>query len=146
MRSILLTSLLLFSSSILAKNFTLLSEAKGKTPLLDVMESHVTKANALNQDLYIQITATWCGPCKRLQAAMPNELMQEAFAGTYIVKLDADEWKEDFSSIDITIKAVPTFYQVTSEAKAGNYTVNGGAWAEDIPENMAPVLKTYFKN
>jgi thiol-disulfide isomerase/thioredoxin len=142
----LLISLLIFSSSILAKNFTLLTETKGKVPLLNVMESHVSKANELNQDLYIQITATWCGPCKRLQASMPHKLMQEAFTGTYVVKLDADEWKEDFASINITIKAVPTFYLITDNGKASNYTVNGGAWAEDIPKNMAPVLKAYFKN
>jgi thiol-disulfide isomerase/thioredoxin len=136
--------LLLISTSLFADDFTILEEKKGEIKLLTLMQAHVKKAQELKQKLFIQITATWCGPCKRLQAAMPDDLMQDAFAGTYIVKLDADEWEDDFSQINIKINAVPVFFKVDADGKATDYTVNGGAWAEDIAINMAPPLKAYF--
>lgn len=142
MKSLLL--LLLISTPLFAGDFTILEEKKSKTDLLTVMQSHVKKAKELKQKLFIQITATWCGPCKRLQAAMPDKLMQDAFSGTYIVKLDADEWEDDFSQINIKIKAVPVFFKVNSKGKATKYSLDGGAWAEDIAINMAPPLKAYF--
>ncbi len=136
--------LLLLSTPLFAGDFTILEENKSSTPLLTLMQKHVKKAQELKQKLFIQITATWCGPCKRLQAAMPNKLMQEAFAGTYIVKLDADEWEDDFAQINIKINAVPVFFKVDTNGKATDYSINGGAWAEDIAKNMAPPLKAYF--
>lgn len=142
MNSLLL--LLLISTPLFAGDFTILEENKSKTDLLTIMQGHVKKARELNQKLFIQITATWCGPCKRLQAAMPDKLMQDAFAGTYIVKLDADEWEDDFAQINIKVNAVPVFFKVDAQGKATNYSVNGGAWAEDIAKNMAPPLKAYF--
>lgn len=136
--------LLFLSTPLFAGDFTILEEKKDDTELLTIMQGHVKKARELNQKLFIQITATWCGPCKRLQAAMLDKLMQDAFAGTYIVKLDADEWEDDFSQINIKVNAVPVFFKVDTQGKATNYTVNGGAWAEDIAKNMAPPLKAYF--
>jgi hypothetical protein len=40
---------------------------------------------------------------------------------------------------------IPVFYALNSAARPTGKTINGGAWGEDIPKNMAPPLKIYFR-
>ena len=45
----------------------------------------------------MQIYGDWCGPCRALRAALPDPLMQDAFAGTWVVMMDTQNWGDAVS-------------------------------------------------
>ncbi len=124
--------------------FTLVDLEKTEKPLIQSMLEHRVIAEKKNQQIFVQITAEWCTPCKKLRASMDDIMLRRAFNGTYIVRVDADIWEDELPEINIDLKAVPVFYALSEEGKATSYTINGGAWGEDIPKNMAPPLFDYF--
>lgn len=113
--------------------------------LKELIVGKLQDAKTENLKAFIQITAEWCTPCKKLRASMNHKLMQSAFSGAFIIRIDADEWEKELPSIGINVQAVPVFFEVGNDGKVTSYTINGGAWGEDIPENMAPPLAEYFR-
>lgn len=103
-------------------------------------------AEARRQGLtaYVQFTAEWCGPCKRLRASLGDPAMADAFRGTYLLRLDADQWKRKLGDTGLRPSALPIFFALDTQGRATGASVDGGAWKEDIPANMAPPLKAFF--
>jgi len=113
--------------------------------LADLLKREVKKAKAAGRTPFVEIGATWCGPCKKLEAALGDSLMTDAFAGTYIIHLDLDAWKKDLTTFGLTSPAVPVFFAIDSVGHAIGPKIDGGAWGEDIPQNMAPPLRQFFQ-
>lgn len=95
----------------------------------------------------VEFDADWCPPCvainKHLDAK--NELMLNAYDGTYIIKLDVDEWGWDGGRIEnFTFSAIPIYFKLDGQGKQTGEFIDGGAWNEDIPVNIAPVMNTFF--
>src|SRR5689334_17317649 len=62
--------------------------------LQTMLRSEAQKATSLGQMPVVEFDATWCPPCQAIDKAIKakNELMLKAYSGTYIIKLDVDEW------------------------------------------------------
>ena len=105
------------------------------------------KAAALDQIPVVEFDATWCPPCQAIDKAIKakNELMLNAYAGTYIIKLDVDEWGWGDSRLhSFEFSAIPVYFKLDSEGNQTGEVIDGGAWGEDIPENIAPVMDNFF--
>jgi thiol-disulfide isomerase/thioredoxin len=145
-RSCLLTAAaLLMSAAVAAAPVTVADHKPAKIPLQQLLQQEVHKARQLGQVPVVQITAEWCGPCKKLRASMGNPLMQTAFAGTYVIRLDMDAWMTQLESAGLKVEAVPMFFAMNSTGRPTGKTVSGAAWGEDIPANMAPPLQKFFR-
>jgi thiol-disulfide isomerase/thioredoxin len=103
----------------------------------------IIKAKELKLTPFIQVSAAWCGPCKRLHSSMADPLMIDAFQGTYLIKLDADKWREVLKGTAYSPNGIPAFIAMDDTGKPVG-KIDGGAWGEDIPKNMAPPLKRFF--
>lgn len=106
-------------------------------------------ARAKQEDLkpFVQFTAVWCGPCRDLQASMNDPLMVEAFAKTFIIQINADDFTDkQFAAAGFTLDGIPAFYELDEQGKPTGRLVDGGAWEDNIPANMAPVLRKFFNN
>jgi thiol:disulfide interchange protein len=119
--------------------------APGQGVLTELLQTEVTAAAALGKVPFVQMTAEWCVPCKKLRASLGDPLMQAAFAGTYIIQVDADAWKDELDKAGFDHPAIPVFFAVDAEAHPTGVKIDGGAWGEDIPRNMAPPLERFFK-
>lgn len=110
----------------------------------DVLEEERIKAASQGRKAYIQLYADWCNPCRALRDGMSDPRMQDAFAGTYIVRLQLNHWDARIRPMvgegDLSI---PAFYEITEGGHLGR-KISGTAWGEDTVENMAPPLKAYF--
>jgi thiol-disulfide isomerase/thioredoxin len=113
----------------------------GELPAL--LKAEAARAKAQNLTPVVEITAPWCGPCQELKASMDDPLMKDAFAGTYIIHVDNDTWKPQFAAAGLDVKGIPAFFLLDDDGKAVA-RIDGGAWEENIPKNMAPPLKTFF--
>jgi thiol-disulfide isomerase/thioredoxin len=115
--------------------------------LQTMLATEAQKATALGQMPVVEFDATWCPPCQAIDRAIKanNELILNAYAGTYIIRLDVDEWGWGDSRIhDFSFDAIPIFFKLDTEGKQTGEVIDGGAWGEDIPENIAPVMDEFF--
>jgi thiol-disulfide isomerase/thioredoxin len=115
--------------------------------LQTMLASEAQEATALGQIPVVEFDATWCPPCQAIDKAIKakNDLMLDAYAGTYIIKLDVDEWGwGDSRKHDFQFEGIPVYFKLDPEGKLTGEVIDGGAWGEDIPENIAPVMDKFF--
>ena len=70
--------------------------------------------------------------------------MIDAFSGTYIIQLDFDEWERQLSDSGFYVPGIPAYYEVDAEGFSTGRMITGGAWGEDVAENIAPPMKAFF--
>jgi thiol-disulfide isomerase/thioredoxin len=115
--------------------------------LQTMLADQAQKAAALGQMPVVEFDATWCPPCQAIDKAIKanNELMLSAYKGTYIIKLDVDEWGWKNSKVqDFQFDGIPVYFKLDSEGRQTGGVIDGSAWGEDIPENIAPVMDKFF--
>jgi thiol-disulfide isomerase/thioredoxin len=115
--------------------------------LQTMLAGEAQKALGLGQIPLVEFDATWCPPCVAIDSALEskNELMLKAYHGTYIIKLDVDEWGWSNSGVeDFRFNAIPVYFKLDSEGHQTGEVIDGGAWGKDIPENIAPVMDEFF--
>jgi|HubBroStandDraft_6_1064221.scaffolds.fasta_scaffold798192_2 hypothetical protein len=116
---------------------------QGKLP--NVLKAEIAKAITAGRTPFVELGATWCGPCNHLKASLGDKRMIDAFSGTYIVHLDVDDWKGQLAPLGFVSNGIPAFFAIDANGKATGQVITGDAWGEDIPENMAPPLKEFFR-
>lgn len=112
--------------------------------LTTLLAQEAAKAAALGQSPVVEFDATWCPPCQAIDSALAeqNKLMLDAYAGMYIVKLDVDEWGWNIGSFKFD--GIPVYFKLDGNGVPTGEMIDGGAWGEDIPENIAPVMDKFF--
>lgn len=90
--------------------------------------------------------ASWCGPSIEFKESLPDPLMQDALNNVTLIVIDtdADAEKEQVAT-RFNVRNIPTFIRLDNTGKFIK-KVDGGAWAENIPANMAPVLKAFINS
>ena len=63
----------------------------------------------------------------------------------YVIRLDVDAWHDQLKPLGFVSDGIPAVFAIDPAGKATGPVITGGAWGEDIPENMAPPLKTFFR-
>ncbi|HSB01889.1 MAG TPA: hypothetical protein VLE49_14660 [Anaerolineales bacterium] len=105
------------------------------------------KAMALGQMPVVEFDAKWCPPCRVIDEGLKdkNELLLKAYAGTYIIKLDVDEWGWGNSKFhDFEFDGIPVYFKLDAQGKPTGEVIDGNAWGDNIPENIAPPMDEFF--
>ena len=95
---------------------------------------------------YAFLHADWCGPCKAIEKTHDADpKMVAAFKGTAIAMLDVDAVGTDkLDAAGLSSGVIPVFYKLDANGKPTGEKIDGGAWGDNIPENMAPPLDRFF--
>lgn len=125
--------------------FTLVRLKASDGQLEPLLKAEVQKAKQQKRQPFVEFYADWCPPCQALRQNLSDPRMIEAFEGTYIIQLNLDEWKGQLSQTDFVVPGIPMFFEIDEAGKPTGRVITGGAWGEDIPENMAPPLKSFFR-
>lgn len=112
--------------------------------LSSLLATEAQKAIKIGQLPVVEFDATWCPPCQAIDKHLEekNELMLKAYDGVYIIKLDVDEW--GWNVAGFKFDAIPVYFKLDSQGQATGEVIDGGAWNEDIPKNIAPVMDQFF--
>jgi thiol-disulfide isomerase/thioredoxin len=124
--------------------FSVIVIGSGNAKLKDILQAEAQKALALGRHPYVEFYADWCPPCNAIKKNLGNPLMVEAFAGTYIIKLDTDVWGDKLSGLGLYVPGIPAFYELDENGKPTGRMITGAAWGEDVPANIAPPMKAFF--
>lgn len=117
--------------------------AKPDDDLASILKAEFAKARAMGRTPFVELGAAWCGSCKSVAANLGDKRMRDAFTGTYIIRLDVDQWKKKLTPVGLVTNEIPAFFPIDDQGKAIG-PVKIGDWGEDTPENMAPALKKFF--
>ena len=128
------------------KDFTRVRLHHGDGDLSALIKAEAAKAVAAKRHPFLEFDATWCPPCIAIGQSLDtgDALMVDAFSGTAIIQVDIDDWKNDLAGAGYTVQAIPIYYELDASGRSTGRTVDGGAWGDNIPENMAPPLKAFF--
>jgi thiol-disulfide isomerase/thioredoxin len=128
------------------ESFSLVALHPEQGELKAMLTAHAGRAAAIDRNPFVEFSADWCPPCVALANSLTDQRMVDAFRGTYIIRLDFDEWKDRLSGTGFTVVGVPTFFELDGAGAPTGRVITGAAWGEDIPENMAPTLRAFFRN
>lgn len=109
-----------------------------------MIRDEAIKATAQGLKPFVYFYADWCSHCRAVAKHMNDKRMLDAYLGTYIIAVNVDDWENDISESDFAIRGVPTFYPIDSEGTPKGQKITSAEWDDDIPENMAPILKKFF--
>lgn len=101
-------------------------------------------ARAKGQVMLMMTTGRDCGPCRGVDAALDDPLVQQALAGVRLVRVDLRVFKEELAELQMPTNLYPAFFLLGPDMvpKDG---IHGGEWDEDIPKNIAPVLGAFAR-
>jgi hypothetical protein len=119
----------------------------GDGDLQTLLVQEAQKATELGLMPIVEFDATWCPPCQAIDEGLEskNELMLEAYAGTYIIRLDVDEWGWSDSKLhDFDFDGIPVYFKLDENGQSTGEVIDGDAWGENIPENIAPPMDEFF--
>ena len=112
-----------------------------------MLKTEAQKATSQGLMPVAEFDATWCPPCQAIDTALKekNELMVNAYDGTYIIKLDVDEWEWDDGRVqNFAFDGIPVYFKLDADGKQTGEVIDGNAWGDNIPENMAPPMDEFF--
>src|SRR5262249_20187743 len=89
---------------------TELAPTHGHLPPLLVMQIEPARTKHLRPLVYFY--ADWCPPCRAFQENMYESRMKEALKGTFLVKLNLDDWHDKLKDTGFTVKSIPQFYLI----------------------------------
>ncbi|MEZ0397381.1 MAG: hypothetical protein ABWK53_13250 [Anaerolineales bacterium] len=71
--------------------------------------------------------------------------MLEAFAGIYLIAMNVDEWGWSHPGFPALAEGIPLFYRLDAGGQPTGDWINGNAWGENTPENIAAAMRPWLQ-
>jgi hypothetical protein len=110
--------------------------------LANQLSAELRKAGEDKRRLVLWTVRKDCKPCDGVAAALPDARMQKALAGVRLVRVDVREFFVELERLHVPTDSVPGFSLIGAENHVVDY-VHGGEWDDDVPANIAPVLRAF---
>jgi hypothetical protein len=118
-------------------------DPEAKRTFRQQLADEVRRAATAHQTVVVMTSARWCGVCKEIQAALPDPRMQAALMNVDLVRVDVDDFDDELRAAGMLEDTLPWFYKVDATLHPAD-AISAGEWDENIPLNMAPVLKSFL--
>lgn len=90
----------------------------------------------------LYFSADWCGPSVDFKKSLSDPLMKDALNNVTLIEIDTDNDSENYAA-RYNARNIPLFVKVDLQGKSLG-AIDGGAWDENIPANMAPPMKAFI--
>ena len=111
-------------------------------PLDQALTAQRALANVKQQTLLVMLTGATCTPCRGVDAALNNPMMQEALASVRLVRIDLKVFREELAELSMPTNIYPAFLLLDAEMRPLD-GIHGGEWDADIAKNIAPILDAF---
>lgn len=112
--------------------------------LADELARQRAAADAAGQKLVVMTTASRCDPCRGVDSALADPLLQTALARVRLVRVDIPAFYEELAGLRIPHERFPGFFFVGPDLSPRD-GIDGGEWDDDIARNIAPVLGAFVR-
>jgi hypothetical protein len=123
---------------------TVIDEGKATASLTEELARQRAEAAKEHETLMLMTTATRCDPCRGVDGALSDPLMQTALARVRLVRVDIEVFHEDLEGLRIPHDKVPGFFLLALDLTPRD-GINGGEWDDDVAGNIAPVLGAFVR-
>ncbi|HEU0032541.1 MAG TPA: hypothetical protein VFQ53_18040 [Kofleriaceae bacterium] len=114
-------------------------------PLARTLADEAAAATRAGKKPHAYLHADWCPPCVEIGKTRDQPKMKAAFAGTHIIAIDVDRVDpKQVEAAGLKSSVLPIFYRLDDHGRPTGATIDGGAWGDNIPDNMAPPLAAFF--
>lgn len=97
-----------------------------------------------DETLVVMVTRDACKPCRGVDKALADPLMQAALTRTRLIRIDSDVFKEDLEGLSMNASGVPAFFLLAVDLTPRD-AIDGGEWDDDVAANIAPVLGAFVR-
>jgi hypothetical protein len=103
-------------------------------------------AATLHQRPYAELTSRLCAACHWLEHGLTEASVKQAFAGTYLVRIDVDRWQGrlEGTGLDRHSGPMPAFIALSPEGRAFGEWADPDDWRTDVPQRAAATLAVFF--
>ncbi len=117
-----------------------LSSAELKEALLQQYRLARTKG----QTLLLMVTSTDCNPCRGVDKSLADPLMQAALRNVRLVRVELKVFREELAALRLQTNVLPVFALPGPDLTPRD-AIHGGEWDDDVPQNIAPVLRSFLR-
>jgi hypothetical protein len=110
----------------------------------DEIDRERVRAMRAEERLVLWLVVEDCKPCNAVESSLSSPDVQRALGHARLIRLDAAEFLAELSRLGIPMDAFPSFVLLGPDGHATDY-VDGSEWDEDLPQNIAPVLKNFVE-
>lgn len=113
--------------------------------LLPLLRAEAGRAKKRGLAPFVEFYADWCAPCKVLAKSMSDARVADAFRGTYVIKLNLDDWQDKLAGTGFDPRVIPAFYALDEEGRPTGRKIDEKAWKKTTPATIAGPLAAFFR-
>jgi hypothetical protein len=117
-------------------------DPRAKRSFRQQLSAEYAQAKAAHQVVILMTDEDPCSVCREFEAALTDTRMQSALANVDLVRVDIDAFRDELRAADMLEPTLPWFYKLDSTLRPVD-AISAGEWDDNVPENMAPVLKSF---
>jgi thiol-disulfide isomerase/thioredoxin len=126
--------------------FVLTELAPTQGDLTPLLRTAAERAREKGLRPVIEFYADWCPPCRAFDAGMRTPEITGALAGTYLVKLNMDDWHDKLKDTGFTVRSIPSFFFIGTDGRPAGKMLDGDKWGSKItPARMGEALRAWLR-
>jgi thiol-disulfide isomerase/thioredoxin len=113
-------------------------------PLEDQLTAIAARATREDRPATVELWASWCPPCKRLDRLLAGGAVADALRGTILVRVDVDMFDDELNALGFTAPEIPSMYRLDGRGRPRGKPLSGADWTKRPEPEIAAALRTFL--
>lgn len=101
------------------------------------------QAKADGRTAVVELWASWCPPCKKLDQLVRAGPVAEAVANAVLIRVDTDVFGDELNALGYTAPEIPSLYHVDGRGKPRGKPMSGAKWSRASEVAIAEQLVAF---